>query len=80
MDETMRKQNSTNLIKNVTAEADGLVNKLLNSWTFDSSRKSGDSVVQNENSDSRIHISSRTYSLQEQLQIYTHMIYYDLHL
>ena len=47
----MTDRNSTNFKKdvNTTMEADGLV-KLLNSWTFDSSRDEEDLVVPNINS------------------------------
>ena len=47
----MTERNSTNFKKdvNTTMEADGLV-KLLNSWTFDSSRDEEDLVVPSKNS------------------------------
>ena len=54
----MTDRNSTNFKKdvNTTMEADGLV-KLLNSWTFDSSRDEEDLVVPNKNS-SAMHLYS----------------------
>ncbi len=50
----MTERNSTNLKKdvNTTMEADGLV-KLLNSWTFDSSRDEENFVVPGEDSNAR---------------------------
>ncbi len=52
----MTERNSTNFKKdvNTTMEADGLV-KLLNSWTFDSSRDEEDFVVPNKDS-SAVHL------------------------
>ena len=63
----MTERNSTNLKKdvNTTMEADGLV-KLLNSWTFDSSRDEENFVVPGEDSNAK-----HSYGGQRGLSILT---------